>query len=451
MSTQIDESPDWHNKITPKLAQLAWPIVASMVSHSFMTLMDTWFVGQLGPAQLAGVGLGGMVTFTLLCFPIGLLKGIKVLVANKVGAGLGKQAVLDGAAGLRVALFLGIATVLIGHICAPLIGTLADSLIAQTAATHYTLIRLLGAPAFLVYVALREVRYGHGDTRVPMVAAILGNIVNIVLDYVFMVLLDYGVEGVAAASVAGNFVEAAILMRGGWLCRLWRATPRRSHFVALLRVGTPCGIQFLFEIGSFSVLTAIIATMSDVELAAHQIVLQVVHVSFLPAYAVAEASAVLVGYANAVERLDLVRRIAGRSLLISSVYTGACTVVLAIAGTEIIELFSSDAQLIATGMGLCYVAIVFLVADGANVVARCVLQGMGDVRYPAYIGVITAWICTPPMAWLLGHAVGLGAMGGWIGLCLQIILGAVLFWTRLFATCREKTSTLPLPSPVLES
>jgi multidrug resistance protein, MATE family len=64
-------------------------------------------------------------------------------------------------------------------------------------------------------------------------------------------------------------------------------------------------------------------------------------------------------------------------------------------------------------------------------VARGILRGAGDVRYPAIMGVALAWALTPPLTWLLGYQAGLGALGGWIGLCAEFCAGAALFWWRL--------------------
>jgi MATE family multidrug resistance protein len=80
---------------------------------------------------------------------------------------------------------------------------------------------------------------------------------------------------------------------------------------------------------------------------------------------------------------------------------------------------------------LVYVALAFLVADAANVIARGVLRGASDVKFAATVGIVTSWVTTPPLTWLLGVSLGLGVVGGWIGLALEIILGASLFWLRV--------------------
>ena len=80
-------SLSWSERPGRALLRLAWPITVSMVSFSTMTLASTAFVAQIGSDELAGVGLAGVVGFTLVCFGIGLLRGAKTLVSQAVGAG----------------------------------------------------------------------------------------------------------------------------------------------------------------------------------------------------------------------------------------------------------------------------------------------------------------------------------------------------------------------------
>src|SRR3954453_8701480 len=142
-----------------------------MVSLSTMTLASTAFVAQVGADELAGVGLAGVVGFTLVCFGIGLFGGAKTLVSQAVGASRqDKIPELVGAAVL-IALGLGVAATVAGHFIAPMLEMLSASPRAGHFAAQYLAIRSLGAPLVLVYAALRESRYGIGDTRAPMRAS----------------------------------------------------------------------------------------------------------------------------------------------------------------------------------------------------------------------------------------------------------------------------------------
>ncbi len=113
-------------------------------------------------------------------------------------------------------------------------------------------------------------------------------------------------------------------------------------------------------------------------------------------------------------------------------YAAACVLVYAVLGSTIaFAMASGDAALGARATTLIHVGLLFLIADAANVIARGVLRGASDVRYAAVVGIATSWLTTPPLAWLLGVHAGLGAVGGWLGLALEIIAGAVLFWLRV--------------------
>jgi MATE family multidrug resistance protein len=230
------------------------------------------------------------------------------------------------------------------------------------------------------------------------------------------------------AAHASEFAVVAWGQRGvGWGLRSWR----RRHLASLWRVGLPTGLQFMLEVGSFVLLAVMISAMSEVEMASHQIALHVIHVSFLPAFAVAEAASVLTGQAVGADRDDLVLPVARLSMVVTALYTGACTVLLAVGAPWIAARFTPDLDVRLAATQLLYVAAVFQIADAANIVARGALRGTGDVRVPAVIGILTAWVATPPLTWLLGYRAGLGALGGWMGLCLEIFAAASLLWWRL--------------------
>lgn len=421
----------WLKRPLAELCRLSWPIAVSMLSYSVMNLVDTLFVARLGPGALAGVGMGGVVSFALLVFSMGLLRGVKVLVSQALGSGR-KGSVGDFlAAGMLVAAALGAATVGVGQLVALALPHLsAEPQVGRVAATYLS-IRILCAPVLLAFVAMRETVYGLGEARAPMVASVTANLLNAALAYLFIFRLDLGVAGAAWAAFLAQGVEAGVLF--GLRAPVLRVQWRRgwAHLGALARVGLPTGLQMLIEVGSFTLLTLLIAAMSEADMAAHQIALQVVQFSFLPAVAVAEAGSVLAGQAVGADRDALVLGVARLALWLTGLYTGFCTLVLIGGASVIVRLFTGDAAVLAATLPLLHVAAAFQVADAANIVARGILRGTGDVRFPAIIGIAASWSLTPPLAWLLGMHLGLGALGGWIGLCAEIVATAGLFWWRL--------------------
>ena len=422
----------WLNRPFAELVRLSWPITLSTLTDSVMTLVDTLLVGRLGAAELAGVGTGGIAAFALLMFSFGLLRGAKTLVSQAVGAGRSDEVGAHLGAALTAALGIGVLTMGLGQILAMLLEHVASTAASQRAAHTYLSIRILGAPLVLVYVALREVRYGQGDARSPMWASIIANAVNIGLASLFIFVFRWGVAGAAWATVIAHGTEAGVLALVQHVTRGWGIRRmRREHLLALMRMGLPTGLQFTLEIGSFQLMSWMIASFGDLQMAAHQIGIQVLHFSFLPAFAVGEGASVLAGQAVGARRDDLVVPVARLAMAVTGVYTLLCTVVLVVASRLIAGAFTEDAALILLASRLLLVGALFQVFDAANIVARAILRGAGDVRVAAVIGVITSWLFTPPLTWLLGARLGWGAVGSWVGLTVEIVAAAVVLWWRL--------------------
>lgn len=421
----------WTERPGRELLRLAWPITISTLSFATMTLASTAFVAQIGSDELAGVGLAGVVGFGTVCFGIGLLRGAKTLVSQAIGAGRRDRVpdLLGAAVGIGFA--LGLAALAAGALIAPLLASVSASPRSGGFAAQYLSIRSLGSPLILLYAALRESSYGEGETRAPMRASVAGNAVNIALGGGLILGAGWGVRGAAVAAICGNLTELGLLawpMRARIRRMRWRAVAIRDVWAQ----GVPNGLQFIMEVGSFLILTVLVARMSAVDGAAHQLVLHLVNVSFLPAHALSEAAAVLVGQAVGANQDALVARVARRTVVLGAGYAGVCLVVFAVLGSVIVDGMSAgDAALASRALALLHVSFAFLVADAANVIARGVLRGASDVRFAAIVGIATAWLTTPPLTWLLGVHAGLGAVGGWIGLALEIVAGAGIFWRRV--------------------
>lgn len=445
----------WADRPLNELLRLSWPIAVSMLSYSAMTLVDTLFVGHLGGAALAGVGLGGTLSFSLACFSVGLLRSVKILISQEIGAGRRGSAVSILGAGLWMAMALAAIFTVVGIAIAPLVGDLGGGGAAGSEAIRYFTIRTIGLAVFLPATALREVRYGIGDTRTPMRAAVAANIANIGLNAVFIFGLDLGVAGSAWATNLALGFEGLVLV---WVQRKegFGLSRAKAWLKPLWRIGWPSGLQYTLEIGSWALLAAMIARMGQVQIAGHHIAWNVLQIAFLPTFALAEAASVLTGQAVGAGKIHLVRTIAHRGLWVATAWAAICGLLIVAGGSGIVSLFTDEPELAGVAWALLLIGAVFQLFDAANMMARAVLRGTGDVRVPAAIVIVTAWITTPPLAWLLGMKMGWGAFGGWAGLAVEILVGAIILWWRLekgqwLAPLRatERLKPVPTREPVL--
>jgi MATE family multidrug resistance protein len=434
MAQHSNEQPhrlSWEDNPHRALVRLAWPITLSGLSFAAMGVVDTLMVSRLGQAELAGVGLGAVISLGIMGFGFGLLRGVKVLLSQARGAGAGREARVYVGAGVLVALWLGVLMAGLGQLAAELAAMLASSEEAARAARSYVSVRTLGAPIMLTYVALREARYGLSDSRTPLVSALIGNISHALLDYVALFVLGLGVQGAALAGIVAFAIQTSVLigvqLRDG--ISFGRAELRAQR--AVVRVGVLIGLQWLFEIGSMMTLTVVLAGVSDREVAAHQVAMQVTAFSFLPALSLAEAATVLVAEAVGRGRLSLVARIAHATLKLSLVYALLCGALFVALGATIAGVFSEDEGLRYAARSVLLAAAVHQLFDAGTTVGHGVLRGVGAQATSARIAIGCAWLCTPLLGLLLARVYGLGAPGGWIAMSVEMIAASALVWWHI--------------------
>ena len=420
----------WQAGPTRALLRLAGPITLSMISFAFMGVIDTLLIGALGPALLAGVGLGIVVTNGLMGFGFGLLRGVKVLLAQARGRGAHQSAQAYAGAGLLVALWLGVLMMALGEVAALFVARFAASAEAGEAARRYIAVRSLGMPIILTYVALREARYGFGETRAPLISAIAGNVAHALLDYVALYVLHLGAGGAATANVLAFSLQALLLgaAQGGGL-KLGKA--ERAAAWEVVRVGAFTGMQFALEIGSLAALSLLLAGVSDHQMAAHQIAVQLAAFCFLPALSIAESATLLTAEALGSGRTALVKVVAHAARNIALAYAGLCALVLLLGGGFIARAFTNDPALISLVRGVLAVTALHQLFEALAVTGHGVLRGVGASRLSALCALSCAWLCTPWLGYTLVRACELGALGAWIARCVELCLASFILWRSI--------------------
>lgn len=455
MSVLAVQRPASDAALFRELVALAWPITVSTLSFTVMTVVDTAFVGRLGPASLAGVGLGGIALWTVVCFGFGLLRAVKVLVAQGVGAGERDSVLPFLGAGVYAALALSALALAVGLPVAHYLPQFSASAEAGRVAYTYLSIRLLGAPIVLLSCAIREARYGFGDSRSPMYAALISNAIHIPLNYALIFGAGWGIAGAAYATLFVQLLELGWMLAAQAKQGLGLRETRLTHLREVFRLGVPVGSEFLLGVAAFSALVLLIARMSEADLAAHQVALQILHFAFMPAVSIGEAASVLSGQAVGANDDRRVFQVAKAALAVAGTYAIVCALVFVLGAVPLLRLFTTDLHVQRIGVHLLYVAGGFQIFDAANIVARSVLRGTGDVRVPALLAICSGWCFVPALTWLWGIHHGLGAVGGWLALTVDICVGAGLFWWRLrrghwLAAARSSRERMARePAPVL--
>ena len=414
---------------------LAWPIMVSMLSRTAMTTADTLFVGQLGTQHLAAIGLASVASFLGIAFGMGLLGGVNVAVAHRTGAQDHDGARRLWWQALYVAGGLGVVVASLFWVGPWIFPVLGGSDNATELASSWFSLRILGSPLAFATFGLTAWFQGRGDTRTPMVAVVLTNVLNIALDPLLIFGLGPVPElGIAGAAHATNVAQAVGL---GFL--VWRSQGERSSFVLpnrlalseIWRLGSPLAIWYGLDVLAFALFVSLLARAGEAELAAHVVVLRIISVSFLPGHAVGEAGGVLVGQSVGAGRPELARQAWRSAARLGVAVMSVFGFVFILVPETLLWPFDLEPQVTQVAVGLMVVGAFFQVFDAVAMTGLGALKGAGDTRFTMWTGVLNSWLVKLPVGAYLALGAGLGAVGAWLGLTLDIIVLAVLATWRI--------------------
>lgn len=417
-----------------QLFALAWPIAAAMCGETIIGLVDTKLVGGLGTSALGGVSMAATVMYLAYALLFGTMRGVKVRTAHAVGAGRAGESRAFAYAGIVIGLVLGTSVWALSQSGSWVFHALRVEPKLVPYAVEFFHAVGWGAPAIGIVTALVQYRQGLGDSRTPMIVGLFGNLLNAVFAYGLIYgrfgLPALGVSGAGYATATTEWIEACVLV---WLLLRERAGARisiREGIREVATLGLPTGVHFVFEMLAFTTFTAILGSMHEQEIAAHQIAMATIRVSFLPGLAVAEAASVLIGRALGGSNMEAADRVTRTALAMATAFMAACGVAFGAFGSRIAQTFTSDPGVVLVATRLLLVAAVFQVLDAVNIVLRGALRGAKDVRVVAIIGISIVWTSIPTAAFVLGKLLGLGALGGWIGFLVETTLASIFFWRR---------------------
>jgi MATE family multidrug resistance protein len=203
-------------------------------------------------------------------------------------------------------------------------------------------------------------------------------------------------------------------------------------------------MQLLLEVGVFALATVLAGRLTPVALAAHQIALNAASVTYMVPLGISAATAVRVGQALGRRDAPGAGRAGWTGLLLAALFMALAALLFVTAPGAILRAFTTASGVIAAGVSLLYVAAVFQLFDGIQVVATGALRGAGDTRTPMLWNLIGYWVLGLPVGYYLCFSADWGAVGLWIGFSIGlIVVGTILLfvWSRLVR--RWRTVGLP--------
>ena len=424
---------------------MAGPIVIAAMSFVAMDFADKLMVAQLGTQNLAAIGSASIWAYILGCFILGTVGVISTFVSQSIGRGEPERAGLYTWQGFYVSLGAGLLTIALWPLAEPLFGLMGHSEESTKLEVAYFQVRLLGYWPMAWGTALIAFYQGINRPAVTMYVVVVANFTNIVFNYALIYghwgFPQLGIAGAAWGTVASQYVQAILLhvlyMRRGedaiYRTRnTWRLEIRR--FWELLKIGAPAGVCMMLDVATWGIfISFIVGRFGDNALAANNAALSIMHVSFVPAIALNQAIAPIVG--QWIGRGDIARAKARTftALKIAAIYMSVMGVVFAIFGAPIIRIFNDDPEVLLLGWQLLVMAAVFQLSDSANIVSMGALRGAGDTRWVMWATIVGAYCVFLPLASFLALVYPGGPFWAWVGASIYII-GLSLVLLRRFVS-----------------
>jgi MATE family multidrug resistance protein len=423
-----------------EVALLAYPIVLTQISHTVMNVVDSLFVGRIGTAELGALGFAGIWLWTVFCAFNGALNGVQTFVSQAHGADEPRtcgrwvwQAVWGVIPAMAATMFAFVAA-------APkLLEWLAPTPELVQPVLTYIHMRPPGFAALGLWIALGAFFRGIGDTRTPLVAAVVAEAVNAALAW-GLVLGHLGLPrlGIAGAGIATSIAEwvGALVLIAAFLrpsirrtYRTQPAAPRIAEIRRFLWTGAPIGGQWLLDMSSFALFTTLVARMGTAAMAANQSMISLLSLSFMQAYGIGLAATTLVGRYKGAEDFASAARSYHSAMKLAIGLALGIAALFVLAPEALTRMYSDDANVLALARPLLALGAAFQLFDALQIVAGGALRGAGDTRWPFLAQTVLAWLLRLPLAWLLAMTLGFGVVGAWYAeFCFVLTLAAALLW-----------------------
>jgi MATE family multidrug resistance protein len=421
------------------LLRLALPIVGVNVGMMLMGAVDTIMVGRVSPEALAAVALGNLYAFAVAMFGVGILLALDPILSQAHGAGEHEAFAVGVQRGVVMAVALALPISAAMLLAEPLLRLARQPADVLPLAGTYCRVLIPGLLPFLLFNVGRQTLQVLHRVGPVLWTILIANLANVILNK-WLIFGGAGVPplGVAGSAWATSISRLLMVCLLVWLARgqLWPLLhPRRPGlllgraFRTMLAIGVPIALQLEIEMAAFSIVALLMGTFGTIQVAGHQVALNLASLTFMVPMGVGMAAAVQVG--QAVGRRDASAARAGTraALLLGGGFMVSTALLFTLLPMTIAGWYTNAADVRAFAAMLLPVAGIFQVFDGVQVVCVGVLRGLGDTHAPMLINLGGFGVVGVGTSLWLAYRTSLGPVGLWWGLVVGLAaVACVLLW-----------------------
>ncbi len=429
--------------------KLAAPIMAGQVGQLSVNIVDNIMVGSLGAAPLAAISLSIAIYALFLIVGLGISYGLPPLISEAKASHHYHRISEYFKHSLVINLCFAFISLLILFSIVPMMDYMGqDEEVLVHAKPYFTIVSISIIP-LMIFQSFRTYSEGLSEALPPMIAILIGNVLNIFLNYV----LIYGKLGAPALGVAGagyatliTRIVIVIIIIG--ICYRWKnlweyiagsnfSRYSKQVFNKILNLSIPTSLQMFFEMSIFSFASIMMGLISKEAQAAHQIAINLAAVTFLICTGFAMASTIRVGNHFGEKNATALGRTANSAIIQVVFFMALCAIIFIIFRNQLPLFYIDDMSVVSIASTLIILAAIFQLPDGIQVTTLGALRGIQDVKIPTLITFFAYFIIGFPACYILAFVLDLGPIGIWIGLVLSLTVSAVMLQFRFVRLSRN--------------
>ena len=421
---------------------LAFPIIMSMASFTVIGFIDTWMVAQVGTAEIAAAMPAGVIAYTLTALPLGITQCVSTFAAQALGRGTPEEGSVVAWQGLYLSVGIGVMIFALWPVAPYFFSLFGHETDIVALEVVYFRVRLWGISFSVAIGALSGFFYGLHKPKVPLIATVIANIANVIFAYTLIFgkfgVPALGLKGAALAMVLSFVVQFSVLFRV-FLSQTYTdqfatrtmCKPRWDSARQLLHIGWPAGMQMFIDVLGWGVLIILmVGQFGKEQLAASNIAIQYMTVSFMPALGLGQALTALVGRYIGEGTPELAVQRVYEAFVLAVSYMALMGICFFLFRFSFVSFFSQDTTVIQIGGTLLVCAALLQLFDGLGITFSGALRGAGDTHWIAGLTVALLVCVFTPLS--LGSVLftDLESMGPWIAGTINVSLYGFGLWWR---------------------
>ena len=415
---------------------LAVPMILEMALESLFAVVDIFFVNRVGKEAVTTVALTESIITIVYSIAIGLSMGATAMVARRAGEknfkAIGEIATQAIYIGTALAIIFGALGFFFPR---QILSAMGGSPAVVESGFRFTQIMFTGNIVIMLIFLNNAIFRGAGDASIAMRALWIANIMNIILDPLFIFgwgpIPAMGVKGAAIATTTGRGIGVIYQLYHFWkgkgIVKIVRANFKAKWEIMKQMLNLSIGGtgQYLIGSASWIFLMRIIAGFGEDVVAGYITAIRVIVFTILPAWGFANAAATLVGQNLGAGKPERAEKSVWRTAFLTMIFFALVAFVFFFFGEPILSFFNHDPASIAQGKQCLQIISVGYLLFAYGMVISQSLNGAGDTKTPTILNFFCFWLMQIPLAWVLAVAFKMGPKGVYIAIGISESLLAI--------------------------